>query len=123
MTDPIADMLTRIRNAQMARKTEVSMPYSKMKMAIADVLVKEGYVTKAEKVETNFPELLITLKYAAPTKPAITVLKRISKCGQRIYIGKDQISRILNGYGISILSTSKGIMTNAEAKKQGVGGE
>ncbi|PIR93700.1 30S ribosomal protein S8 [Candidatus Falkowbacteria bacterium CG10_big_fil_rev_8_21_14_0_10_39_11] len=123
MTDPIADMLTRIRNAHMARKFEVSMPFSKMKMAIAQVLVKEGYVSKAEKVENNFSDLVITLKYPEVNKPAIKVLKRISKGGQRIYAGKNEVPRVLNGYGIAIISTSKGIMTNAEAKKLGVGGE
>ena len=123
MTDPIADMLTRIRNTQMAKKSEVVVPYSKIKFGIAQILEKEGYIEKAEKVENQFSEILISLKYEAKGDPKIKELKRVSKVGCRVYVGRDEIKKILNGFGISILSTSKGLLTNDSARKAGVVGE
>lgn len=122
MIDPIADMLTRIRNASMVKKADVLVPYSKIKFAIAQILEKEQYLKKVEVIEDKFKELKLTLKYDNK-KPVISSIKRVSKVGRRIYVGKDRIARVLNGYGISVLSTSRGIMTNKEAKKMGVGGE
>ncbi len=122
MTDPIADMLTRIRNASMVHKKEVAIPFSKVKMAIATILVREGYLTKAEELVDKHPYLLVTLKYNNGT-PAIQHIKRISTPGHRQYIKKDSIKRILNGYGMAILSTSQGMMTDQEARKAAVGGE
>ncbi len=121
MTDPIADMLTRIRNAVMSGKTEVMVPYSKIKDRLAATLVTEKYLENYETIEEG-RMLKIKLKYEN-RKPAITHLKRISKPGCRIYISKDNIPEVLNGYGLAILSTSSGIMTNKEAKKRKIGGE
>ena len=123
MTDPIADMLTRIRNASAVRKESVSMPLSRLKVAIADVLKKEAYIadhviTKDAGVE----QLVITLKYHN-TIPAIHTLKRVSSPGCRIYSQSDSLPIVLNNLGIAILSTSKGVMTNREAKKMRLGGE
>ena len=122
MTDPIADMLTRIRNASMVHKKEVTIPFSKVKMAIATILVREGYLAKAEELTYKHPYLLVTLKYNNGA-PAIQHLKRISTPGHRQYIKKDNIKRILNGYGLAILSTPQGMLTNEEARKAAVGGE
>jgi len=122
MTDPIADMLTRIRNASMVRKPEVAVSYSKLKMAIAETLVKEGYLAKAEKTKDKIPQLVISLKYEG-REPMIHSLKRVSKPGQRRYIKSNEIGRVLNGFGIAILSTPRGIMTNWEAARDKVGGE
>ena len=122
MTDPIADMLTRIRNASMVHKKEVTIPFSKVKMAIATILVREGYLAKAEELTDKHPYLLVTLKYNNGA-PAIQHLKRISTPGHRQYIKKDNIKRILNGYGLAILSTPQGMLTNEEARKAAVGGE
>ncbi len=122
MTDPIADMLTRIRNAQMARKERVTIPFSKVKMAILDILIKEGYVENAEKKDGIPATLDVKLKYRA-SQPMITTIKRESTPGHRMYRKADEMPRILNGYGIAIVSTSKGIMTVKDAKKQGIGGE
>jgi small subunit ribosomal protein S8 len=123
MTDPIADMLTRIRNAVAVKKPEVVLPFSKIKFNIAKVLEKEGYVGNVEKTKTsNFDELKINLKYTAKG-PVIHHIKRISTPGQRIYVSGKEIPVVLNYYGTSILSTSKGILTNKEAGRQNIGGE
>ena len=125
MTDPIADMLTRIRNALTAKHDTVTVPASKVKVAIADILVREGYVKSYEIVENPVQnDILITLKYS-PVKgqKVVTALKRVSKPGLRVYAGADDIPKVLNGMGIAILSTSKGILTDKEAKAQNVGGE
>ena len=125
MSDPIADMLTRIRNANTAKHDTVDVPASKMKLAIADILVREGYIAKYEIVEDgNFKNIRITLKYGADkNEKIITGLKRISKPGLRIYAGKDELPRVLGGLGIAILSTNQGVITDKEARKLQVGGE
>ena len=125
MSDPIADMLTRIRNANTAKHDTVDIPASKMKIAIADILVDEGYITKYDIVEDgNFKSIRVTLKYGADkNEKVITGIKRISKPGLRVYAGKDEIPTILGGLGIAILSTNKGIVTDKEARKLQVGGE
>lgn len=124
LNDPIADMLTRIRNAQLARKKNVYIPYSKIKYAIAQVLNNEGYITSFETIaaDQNKNNINIELKYFAGL-PVIESIKRISKPGMRIYRPVNEIPEILGGLGISIISTSKGVMTGQEAKKTGVGGE
>lgn len=122
MIDPIADMLTRIRNASMVKKADVSVPYSKIKFAIAQILEREQYLKKVETIDDKFKTLKLSLKYDNK-EPVISSIKRVSRVGKRIYVDKDRIARVLNGYGFSILSTSRGIMTNKEAKKIGVGGE
>ena len=124
-SDPIADMLTRIRNANTAKHDTVDVPSSKMKVAIADILEKEGYITKYEIVEDgNFKTIRITLKYGADkNEKIITGIKRISKPGLRAYVGKDDIPKVLGGLGIAILSTNQGIITDKEARKLQVGGE
>jgi len=121
MTDPIADMLTRIRNAAMSRKAEVNVPFSKVKFAIAKILEKEKYLAAVEAMEGK-TEIKITLKYE-DEKSAISMIKRMSKVGRRVYVKKVELPRVLNGLGLAILSTSKGIMTNREAKHLGLGGE
>ena len=125
MSDPIADMLTRIRNANTAKHDTVDIPASKMKIAIADILVDEGYITKYDIVEDgNFKSIRVTLKYGADkNEKVITGIKRISKPGLRVYAGKDEIPTVLGGLGIAILSTNKGIVTDKEARKFQVGGE
>ena len=125
MTDPIADMLTRIRNALTAKHETVEVPASKIKVAIAEILVKEGYVKGFEVVDATVQNnIVITLKYA-PVKgqKVVTGLKRVSTPGLRVYAGVDNLPKVLNGMGIAILSTSKGILTDKEAKAQHVGGE
>jgi len=122
MTDPIADMLTRIRNAQLARKTEVELSFSKLKAAIAVILVTEGYLEKTEEQAGTPKKLVLTLKYIGK-QPAIRSIKRESKPGHRLYTGKDALPKVLNDYGIAILSTSKGLMTNKKARQLGLGGE
>jgi small subunit ribosomal protein S8 len=123
MSDPIADMLTRIRNAQRIEKTEVVMPSSKIKAAIAQVLADEGYID-GFKVESNEgkPELRIGLKYYAG-RPVIERLERVSRPGLRIYKGRDAIPQVMNGLGVAIVTTSRGVMTDRRARAQGVGGE
>ena len=124
VTDPIADLLTRIRNALTARHESVTVPASKMKKAIADILVEEGYVKSAEIVDDNgHPVIRITLKYGAKYEKVITNLKRISKPGLRVYCGSADLPRVLGGLGIAIISTSKGIMTDKKARTLNVGGE
>ena len=125
MSDPIADMLTRIRNANTAKHDTVDVPASKMKLAIADILVKEGYIAKYDVLEDGvFKTIRITLKYGADkNEKIITGLKRISKPGLRIYAGSQEIPRVLGGLGIAILSTNQGVITDKEARKLHVGGE
>lgn len=125
ISDPIADMLTRIRNANTAKHDTVDIPVSKMKISIANILVDEGYVEKYEIVEdNNFKNIRITLKYTgAKRDQIISGIKKISKPGLRIYAGKDNIPRVLDGLGIAILSTNKGVITDRIARKEGVGGE
>ena len=125
MSDPIADMLTRIRNANTAKHDTVDVPASKMKLAIADILVKEGYVAKYDLVEDGTAKnIRITLKYGKDkNEKIISGLKRISKPGLRVYAGKDELPRVLGGLGIAILSTNQGIVTDKEARKLQVGGE
>ena len=125
MSDPIADMLTRIRNANTAKHDTVDVPASKMKTAIADILVKEGYIEKYEIVEINgFNNIHITLKYGKDKNvKIITGLKRISKPGLRVYAGKDELPKVLGGLGIAIISTNNGVITDKEARALNVGGE
>jgi small subunit ribosomal protein S8 len=122
MTDPIADMLTRIRNAQMVEQTVVAMPMSKVKLSIAKVLQDEGYIEGFKVSGDAKPVLEIALKYYAG-RPVIEKIERISKPGLRIYKGKDDIPRVMNGLGIAIVSTSRGVMTDRKARATGVGGE
>ena len=123
MTDPIADMFTRIRNAQATGKRSVAMPASRVKHALANLLKDEGYVTDVQtSVVDGKPKLEIALKYYEG-KPVIARIERISRSGLRVYRGKEDLPKILNGLGISIVSTSSGIMTDAQARKQGLGGE
>ena len=125
ITDTIADLLTRIRNASAAKHESVDIPASKMKLAIADILVDEGFITKYDIVDNgNFKDIRVTLKYGAnKNEKIISGIKRISKPGLRIYAGKDDIPYVLGGLGIAILSTNKGIITDKEARKLQVGGE
>ncbi|MFH1427986.1 MAG: 30S ribosomal protein S8 [Patescibacteria group bacterium] len=131
MTDPISDMLARIRNATAVKKPEVVLPMSKIKFALAKVLEREGWIFKAEAIKViskknhnnHFDQLKIILKYKKSGKPVITSLKRISKPGLRVYKGKDELPVVLNNLGIAIISTPEGLLTNKEAKKKGVGGE
>lgn len=125
MSDPIADMLTRIRNANTAKHDTVDIPSSKMKIAIANILVDEGYIEKYDIVsEGSFNTIRVTMKYNGIKKDkTITGLKRISKPGLRIYAGKDEIPSVLGGLGVAILSTNQGIVTDREARKLQVGGE
>ena len=123
MSDPIADMLTRIRNAQGVQKTNVSMPSSKVKVAIANVLKDEGYIEDfAVSTEGGKSELNIGLKYYVG-RPVIERLERVSRPGLRIYKGKDEIPSVMNGLGVAIVSTPKGVMTDRKARATGVGGE
>ena len=125
MSDPIADMLTRIRNANTAKHDTVDVPASKMKIAIADILFNEGYITKYDIVEDgNFKTIRITLKYGADkNEKVISGLKRISKPGLRVYASKDELPRVLGGLGTAIISTNQGVITDKEARKLNVGGE
>lgn len=124
MTDPIADMLTRVRNALAANKETVEVPSSNMKKAIADILLEEGYISDLKLVEDGYSgKLLITLKYVGKKQSVINGLKRISKPGLRSYSGVEDMPKVLDGLGIAILSTNKGIMTDRKAKAANVGGE
>ncbi|HIE33224.1 MAG TPA: 30S ribosomal protein S8 [Thermodesulfobacteriaceae bacterium] len=124
MTDPIADMLARIRNALMARHKTVEVPASKLKLEIARILKEEGYIEDYEFVQEG-PQgkIVITLKYDENRRPVIAGLKRISKPGRRIYAGVKKLPRVMGGLGIAIISTSRGIMTDHEARRRRVGGE
>lgn len=123
LSDPIADFLTRLRNAANSHRSDVSVPYSKMKEEIARILKQEGYIAEFEvSTETKPVQIKIMMKFVNRT-PALTGLKRVSKPGLRRYVGSTNIPRVLSGMGVSILSTSKGIITGREARKQNVGGE
>ena len=124
ITDPIADMLTRIRNANSSKHKTVDIPSSKMKLSIANILFKEGYIAAFEEIEDNSQGIIrITLKYDEKGARVIDGLKRISKPGLRVYASKDELPQVLNGLGIALISTSKGIKTDREARKEGLGGE
>ena len=125
MTDPIADMLTRIRNANTAKHDTVDVPSSKMKLAIAKILLDEGYIKSYELVENGkFNDIRITLKYgASKNEKIISGLQRISKPGLRVYANKEELPKVLGGRGIVIIYTNKGVITDKEARKLGVGGE
>lgn len=124
INDSIADMLTRIRNAGMARKPETSMPSSKILVAIARILKEEGYIEDYRVEERRpFPVLTIKLKYTRDRRHAIRELRRVSKPGLRVYAGKDEIPRVRNGLGIAIVSTPQGVMSGHEARRRGIGGE
>ena len=123
-TDPIADMLTRIRNANSAKFKTVDIPASNVKKAIAEILFNEGYIKAYEEIKDDNQGIIrVTLKYADKDKRVIAGLKRISKPGLRIYAPKDRLPRVLNGLGIALISTSKGIMTDKQARENGIGGE
>lgn len=124
-TDPIADMLTRIRNAIMARHESVLIPASKVKISIANILKNEGFITDYEVLKGDTPQrvLKIYLKYAGKNEPVLTGLKRVSKPGLRVYVKKGEIPRVYEGMGIAVLSTPLGVMTGKQAWHQGVGGE
>ncbi|MCL6471722.1 MAG: 30S ribosomal protein S8 [Firmicutes bacterium] len=124
MTDPIADMLTRIRNANRAFHEVVDIPASKLKEELAKILKEEGYIRDYQIIQENgFPVIRVKMSYGSNKERSITGIKRISKPGLRIYAKKDEIPRVLGGLGIAIISTSKGVMTGREAKKAGLGGE
>ena len=125
MSDPIADMLKRIRNANTAKHDTVDIPASKMKIAIADILLKEGYIAKYDIVEDgNFKTIRVTLKYGADkNERIITGLKRISKPGLRVYASTQDLPKVLGGLGVAIISTNQGVLTDKEARKLNVGGE
>ena len=125
MSDPIADMLTRIRNANTAKHDTVDIPASKMKVAIADILVNEGYIAKYDIVEDGaFKTIRVTLKYGADkNEKVISGLKRISKPGLRVYASSEELPKVLGGLGTAIISTNQGVITDKEARKQNVGGE
>ncbi len=124
ITDPIADMLTRIRNANSEKHESVDVPASNMKKAVADILLKEGYIKSVQLIEDGKQGVIrIGLKYGANKQKVISGLKRISKPGLRVYANTDELPKVLGGLGIAIISTSKGIMTDKEARKENVGGE
>ena len=124
ITDPIADMLTRIRNANTSRFKTVDVPASNMKKSIAKILLDEGYVKAVEEIDNETQGIIrITLKYDEKGKRVIAGLKRISKPGLRIYAAKDELPQVLNGLGIAIISTSQGLMTDKDARQKGIGGE
>ena len=124
MTDPVADMLTRIRNANTAGHAEVSVPASKIKKNIAEILLKEGYIKAYDVVSGEVQDnIVITMKYGQGKTRVISGIKRISKPGLKVYAKKDEVPKVLGGLGIAIISTSKGLITDKEARKLGVGGE
>lgn len=131
MNDPIADMLARIRNAAAVGRPELVLPMSKLKFNIAKLLQETGWIGTVEVIKHEvvkgqsgvFDEIRIVLKYKADGKPAFASIKRVSKSSRRIYVGKDELPRVLNGFGIAIVSTSQGIMTNKEARRRNLGGE
>lgn len=124
MTDPIADMLTRIRNANQMRHETVEMPSSKIKREIAEVLKREGFIRDAEYIEDNKQGILrLSLKYGKNAERVVTGLKRISKPGLRVYVQSTEVPKVLNGLGIAIISTSKGILADKEARREQIGGE
>lgn len=125
MTDPIADMLTRIRNASIIRKSEVNLPFSKIKFAIGKIFEKEGYLNQVERLlsEKGQAEMHMVLKYNESNGSAIRGIQRVSKPGCRVYVTKKELPVVLSGYGLAVISTPKGLMTDKEARKQGLGGE
>lgn len=124
MTDPIADMLTRIRNANMVKHEKLELPASKLKKEVAEILKREGYIKDFEYIEDNKQGVLrIFLKYGVNNEHVITGIKRISKPGRRVYAKSDEVPRVLNGLGVAIVSTSKGVLSDKEARSQSVGGE
>ena len=124
ITDPIGDLLTRIRNGLIARHTEVRIPHSRVKVRIAEILAREGYVEDVEVIPSGIrSEIKIKLKYTTSRHPVIQGLRRVSKPGLRVYAGRDELPRVQGGLGIAIVSTSKGVMTDKEARRHKVGGE
>jgi small subunit ribosomal protein S8 len=124
LTDPVADFLTRIRNAHRARHQKLDVPASRLKAEIARILKEEGYIANYKPVEENGQNVLrVYLKYGANNEAAIRDLQRVSKPGCRVYVGKDEIRRVQGGLGISIMTTPKGVMTGRQARREGVGGE
>jgi small subunit ribosomal protein S8 len=125
MTDPIADMLTRLRNANQAFKEKVDVPYSKLKLEIARILAEEGFLKNYKTIEEKgkTPVIRITLKYGDKRERVITKITRASSPGHRVYQGKVRVPRVLGGLGVAIMSTSKGVLTDRQARRQGVGGE
>src|SRR5699024_10559484 len=124
MTDPVADMLTRIRNANVARHEQLELPASKLKAEIADILKREGYINDYKKIEDDKQGILrLKMKYGSEEERVITGLKRISKPGRRVYAKANEVPRVLNGLGIAIVSTSNGVLSDREARHQAVGGE
>jgi small subunit ribosomal protein S8 len=124
VTDPIADFLTRIRNAQMAMHETVNLPHSKVKESLSRILREEGFILAYKVEEANpFKSITLTLKYVDDRQPAIRKMQRISKPGRRVYVNRDDIPVVLGGLGVSVLSTSKGLMTGKKARTDGVGGE
>ncbi|MEK7481515.1 MAG: 30S ribosomal protein S8 [Patescibacteria group bacterium] len=121
-SDPISDLLTRIRNASLAKKHDVMVPYSKLKFALAEILRTEGFVERVEKVEDRHGSIRITLQYDGH-RPKIMRLERVSKPGRRVYAKKNELPKVLNHYGLAVISTPQGLMTNKQAAKVGVGGE
>ncbi len=122
-TDPIADMLTRIRNAALAKKSELVLPYSKFKRSLANVLLKEGFVAGVSELEGSHKMLQVNLKYTQEGESVIAGIKRVSKPGQRIYLPVDKIPRTNSGFGVTVVSTPKGLLTDRQARKDRVGGE
>lgn len=124
MTDPIADMLTRVRNANVVRHATVDIPASNMKKSIANILLEEGFIKNIEELmDGSVPVLRVTMKYGSNKERVITGLKRISKPGLRVYVGKEEVPKVLGGLGLAVISTSKGIMTDKQARREGLGGE
>lgn len=124
ITDPVADFLTRIRNALHARHTEVRIPHSKLKVQMAEILVREGYIEDVEVVPAGVQSAIsIKLKYTPERRPTILGLKRVSKPGLRVYRGRGELPRVQGGLGIAIVSTSRGVMTDRDARRSGIGGE
>ncbi len=123
ISDPVADMLTRIRNAILVRHDSVSLPNSRMKQAIAKILKEEGFISDYEVTKDKTKALKINLKYIDKNQPALSRLERVSKPGLRVYVDKNEIPRVAAGLGVAIVSTSKGVMTGQQAWKQGIGGE
>jgi small subunit ribosomal protein S8 len=124
INDPISDMLTRIRNAGMARKATTTMPSTKVLVAVAAILKSEGYITDYQVIEkTPQNELMVTLRYGADKRHAIREIKRVSKPGLRVYAGKERVPRVRSGLGVAIVSTTQGVMTGYEARRRGIGGE
>ncbi len=124
-TDPISDMLTRIRNASLAKKAELSLPYSKFKLSLSKLLEKEGFISSVKEIdnEQGFKMIALGIKYAPSGDALISGIKRVSKPGQRIYLSKDNLPRTNSGLGVTVVSTSKGLMTDRQARKEKIGGE